>query len=140
MARRVAVVVRHGHACGSSWPDLRFVMAGLNPAIARPRQFVNDAIPISNHCMEMTAHAVSQQFRHLVRESSHIAHHRSARYSMNSVPLCLCGESIVPTDAKVAAIVSSARNLHHRGTEQTHRITTNTNASRRLAYIPATAF
>jgi hypothetical protein len=29
------------------------VMAGLDPAIGYPHQFANDAIPVSNHPMEM---------------------------------------------------------------------------------------
>jgi hypothetical protein len=30
------------------------VMAGLDPAIGYPHQFANDAIPVSNHPIEMT--------------------------------------------------------------------------------------
>ena len=49
-------------------------MAGLDPAIGYPHQFANDAIPVSNHPMEMVGsspamtwlRAVPQQLGRLV--------------------------------------------------------------------------
>ena len=51
-------------------------MAGLDPAIGYPHQFANDAIPVSNHPMEMAGsnpamtwlRAVRQQLGPLVRD------------------------------------------------------------------------
>jgi hypothetical protein len=79
------------------------VMAGLDPAIGYPRQFANDAIPVSNHPMEMAGLILGSSPR-TAMTGLHAARQQSGPLEL---PTEIVSLSFVPSHCRTLQVGSS---------------------------------